>query len=219
MSRSTMTGPALGAAALLGGGVYMMRGSKSKNQDATNDPAGVARKKEQADAKRDLGLGGAGVGGNTNTGGTELGSGLASGNTGENQGRWRQASGRDVPRENLPSGGVGGGYGGNNANTRAVEHTKGSSTGGGSGAGENKTQGVGEMLQGALGSKGSRENEQDRGHEGGPGGRGRPEGAQGIDRQDTKVWSHYGESPTKRGGGPFDKHRKDVTASGVNPDR
>ncbi|KAL2758881.1 hypothetical protein ACRALDRAFT_1069063 [Sodiomyces alcalophilus JCM 7366] len=218
MSRSNMTAPALGAAALLGGGIYLMRGRKAKTQDATNDPAGVARKKEQANAKRDLGLGGAGVGGNTQTGGTEIGSGLASGNTGENQGRRRQSPAGDVPRENLPSGGVGGGYGANNTNTRAIEHSKGTGTGGSGSIGE-KAKGVGEMIQGKLGTTGSRENEQDRGQEGGPGGTPMPEGVHGVDRQDTKVWSNYSESPTKRGGSPFDKHRKDVTASGVNPDR
>lgn len=211
-----MTGPALGVAAVLGGGIYLMRGRSSSKQDATNDPAGVARKKEQANAKRDLGLGGAGVGGNKVTGGTEIASGMASGNTGENQGRWRQAPGGDVPRENLPSGGVGGGYGGNNADTLALGKSNGGSSGS---SGQNKTQGLGEMLESAVGMGSSEGNPQDRGFSGGPGGRPKPEGAQGVDIQDTKVWSHYGESPTKRGGSPFDKHRKDVTAEGVNPDR
>ncbi|KAF6830885.1 hypothetical protein CPLU01_07074 [Colletotrichum plurivorum] len=193
MSRQNLTAPLLGAAAVLGGGIYYMRKPSSTSGDAaqqitnenkhrpTSDEM-VANKKQQADAKRDLGLGGAGVGNNYMTGGTELGSGKKADNPN-----------RDVPKgpkEKFPSdaGAIGGGPGRGNANSRAIE-THGPSSGGGSSGG-----GISSTLQGIFGTGGSKEGDRPS----------RP--------VDTKIASHHADTPTNRGGSPWDKHRKDVTS-------
>ncbi|KAK2729402.1 hypothetical protein CKAH01_10216 [Colletotrichum kahawae] len=178
--------PIAAGAVLLGGGLYAFN-RHVKPSNPSGDPAQqvfdtkkprptadeVANKKQQADAKRDLGMGGAGVGTNHATGGTDLGSGLKSGNT-ENPNRDTPKG----PKEKFPSdaGAIGGGHGRGNANTRAIE------------------------THGPLGSIF------------GTGG-----GSQGKERHqrpvDTKVASHMADTPTNRGGSPWDKHRRDVTAT------
>lgn len=202
MSRSKLTTPALGAVALIGGGLFYSR--RGKSSDATPPQSEVDRKKERANAKRDLGLGGAGVGGNAITGGTELASGLGSGNSKENPTRATQKPAGDVPRDQLPSGGVGGGYGGSNANSRSIELQKPGTPGTGTGTGTGTS--AGEKLQGIFGTTGSRSE-------------GPTTEKHGVDPKDTKVWSHHADTPTNRGGSPFDKHRRDVTAAAENPDR
>ncbi|KAK2025114.1 hypothetical protein LX32DRAFT_703994 [Colletotrichum zoysiae] len=227
MSRQNFAAPLMGAAALVGGGVYYMRQPSNTSGDAaqqvanadkprlTSDETAAAtdkateRRKRAADAKRDNGLGGAGVGFNNNTGGAELSSGNQSGTS---------ADRRDAPRgpkEKFPddAGQVGGGYGGGNANTRAVEThgpsmTPGSSTatgavgggksgsgGGGDAVSSSNGSGIGSKLQGFFGTGGGQGGEKKR-----------------QAPVDTKIASHHADTPTNRGGSPWDKHRRDVTA-------
>ncbi|TDZ13683.1 hypothetical protein Cob_v013162 [Colletotrichum orbiculare MAFF 240422] len=253
MSRQGFPAAIVGGAALLGGGLYFARKPASTGDPAQQTHGDKSRptadeveaKKERANAKRDLGMGGAGVGGNHVTGGTELGSGLRSGNT-ENPNRERQQG----PTDKMPSdaGAIGGGPGRANSNTRAIE-THGpsmspSSANPGTG-GENKSGG------GSGGSGGSTNNSSNNnnssnsssnnnsdsykkqgtsgdshgntsGSNTSGGGSGFSEKLHGLfggqgerPRQapvDTKVASHMSDTPTNRGGSPWDKHRKDVTA-------
>ncbi|OLN88329.1 hypothetical protein CCHL11_00206 [Colletotrichum chlorophyti] len=190
MSSRSYAAPALGASAFLGGMIYFARKPPATSGDAaqqipnenkprpTSDEV-VSNRKQQADAKRDLGLGGAGVGMNQTTGGTELGSGLKSGNT--------QNPNRDSPKgptDKMPSdaGEIGGGQGRGKANTRAIE-----------------THGP---LQGFFGTGGNKDGE-------------RPKQAP----VDTKIPSNHADTYTKRGGSPFDKHTKDVTATSNTSER
>ncbi|KAH0425262.1 hypothetical protein CcaCcLH18_11096 [Colletotrichum camelliae] len=198
--------PIAAGAVLLGGGLYAFN-RHVKPSNPSGDPAQqvfdtkkprptadeVANKKQQADAKRDLGMGGAGVGTNHATGGTDLGSGLKSGNT-ENPNRDTPKG----PKEKFPSdaGAIGGGHGRGNANTRAIE-THGPSMSPGSSAGVSNTEGgISQKLGSIFGTGG---------------------GSQGKERHqrpvDTKVASHMADTPTNRGGSPWDKHRRDVTAA------
>ncbi|GKT48160.1 uncharacterized protein ColSpa_08341 [Colletotrichum spaethianum] len=221
MSRQNLAVPLMGAAALLGGGVYYARKPSNTSGDAsqqianadkprpTSDEMATQDRKRAADAKRDNGLGGAGVGLNNNTGGAELSSGTRSGSSGN----------RDTPKgpsEKFPSdaGQIGGGYGGGNSNTRAIEThgpsmSPGSSTatgalgggksnGGGGGsdtASSSNGSGVGSKLQGFFGTGGGQNGEKKR-----------------QAPVDTKIASHHADTPTNKGGSPWDKHRKDVTS-------
>jgi len=224
MSGSKYTTPALAAAAIIGGGIYMTRSgnpgarTQTKPQSEGDD---VARKREHADAKRDMVGGGAGVGNNKMTMGPEVGAGI----------KYTDNPQRDSPkpntsRDNLPSGGVSGGYGGNNSNAASIEMGPSGSGGSGlfswlfgtskthqssspSGSGGERNAGTsndkshkdrhapGETLQGLAGTGGSSTREQSN-----------PE----DDPKNTKIKSNVADSPSKRGGSPFDKHRKDVTA-------
>ncbi|KAL0936095.1 uncharacterized protein CTRU02_208310 [Colletotrichum truncatum] len=244
MSRQNLAAPLLGAAALVGGGVYYTR----KSTDTSGDPAQqthggkprpttdevVANKKQQADAKRDLGLGGAGVGMNQTTGGTELGSGLKSGNT-ENPNRDAPKG----PKDKFPSdaGEIGGGQGRGKTNARSIEW-QGPSTGGSAGDSSAGSVGGGPSAQssnkedskdkpssssyaGSQGNTGGGTDSNSVGSQGGISQRLQGFFRQGGDQEgekprqapmDTKVASNLSDTPTKRGGSPFDKHRKDVTA-------
>ncbi|KAK2006308.1 hypothetical protein LZ32DRAFT_102406 [Colletotrichum eremochloae] len=222
MSRQNFAVPLMGAAALVGGGVYYMRQPSNTSGDAaqqiansdksrpTSDETATESRKRAADAKRDNGLGGAGVGFNNNTGGAELSTGNQSGTSADRQGAPKG------PKDKFPSdaGQVGGGHGSGNANTRAVEThgpsmTPGSSTatgavGGGKSSGggggsdttsSSNSSGIGSKLQGFFGTGGSQDGEKKR-----------------QAPMDTKVMSHHADTPTNKGGSPFDKHRRDVTA-------
>ncbi|KAK1585073.1 uncharacterized protein LY79DRAFT_519508 [Colletotrichum navitas] len=227
MSRQNLAVPLMGAAALVGGGVYYMRQPSNTSGDpaqqiantdkrrptsdeTTSDKATESRKRA-ADAKRDNGLGGAGVGFNNNTGGAELSSGNQSGTSADGRGAPKG------PKEKFPNdaGQVGGGYGSGNANTRAVEThgpsmTPGSSTatgavgggkssggggGGGDAASSSNSSGIGSKLQGFFGTGGGQGGEKVR-----------------QAPVDTKIASNHADTPTKKGGSPWDKHRRDVTA-------
>ncbi|WYZ35093.1 hypothetical protein EsH8_I_001369 [Colletotrichum jinshuiense] len=216
MSRQSLAAPLMGAAAVLGGGVYYARQPSNTSGDPAQQVSNadhprpssdevVAQKRQHANAKRDLGLGGAGVGNNHATGGTDIGSGLLSGNT-EDPSR----STAKGPTEKFPSdaGQVGGGHGRGNSNTRAIE-THGPSTSPGSstltgalkgensssgGGGGSSEGGISEKLHGLFTSGGK---------------------ASDKPRQapvDTKIASHHADTPTNKGGSPWDKHRRDVTA-------
>ncbi|KAI8293641.1 hypothetical protein K4K59_005606 [Colletotrichum sp. SAR11_240] len=197
--------PIAAGAVLLGGGLYAFN-RHVKPENPAGDPAQqvfntnkprptadeVANKKQQADAKRDLGMGGAGVGMNQMTGGTDIGSGLKSGNT-DNPNRDTPKG----PKDKFPSdaGAIGGGQGRGNANSRAIE-----THGPGSSAGASNTEGgISQKLGSMFGTGG---------------------GSQGKERHqrpvDTKVASHMADTPTNRGGSPWDKHRKDVTAAAAS---
>ncbi|GJC80358.1 hypothetical protein ColLi_03196 [Colletotrichum liriopes] len=214
MSRQNLAVPLMGAAALLGGGVYYARKPSNTSGDAsqqianadkarpTSDETATENRKRAADAKRDNGLGGAGVGTNNATGGAELSTGNRSGSS----------ANHDAPKgpsEKFPSdaGEIGGGHGRGNSNTRAIEThgpsmSSGSSTatgalgGGGSGTTSSSNgSGIGSKLQGFFGTGGSQDGEKKR-----------------QAPVDTKIASHHADTPTNKGGSPWDKHRKDVTA-------
>lgn len=203
MSKQSFAAPAVAVAALLGGGVYMFSG-----RSASEAPDNVTKKRQQADAKRDLTGGGAGVGGTAQVMGAELGAGMKSGNTDNPN---RDAPKSNTSRENLPSGGVAGGHGGNNSNTASIE--MGSSGSGGQGLmssifgktapqtpssnSNSSSSGLGETLQGLAGTGGSTSRDQ---------------GNSENDPKNTKIKSNKAETPTNRGGSSFDKHRRDVTA-------
>lgn len=92
---------AVGIATLLGMSVYSMRTAHSSTSNKAQD-------------KRELGLRGAGIGGNKNAGGPEFGTNSVE--------RKEQTT---APKSELPSGGVGGGEGKGGTSARAVElHTR-----------------------------------------------------------------------------------------------
>lgn len=247
MSRSKLTAPVLGAAALLGGGLYVTSGRKGNPSGAdaaqqipdqsqqprpdADEVAQAQKRREHNNGKRDLLGGGVGVGANANTGGTEIGSGIKKGNTDNPN---RETSGTDAPLDKLPSGGLAGGYGGGNTNTRAIE--KGASGvaetvsnaksnaggmlsgwfggGGGGGGGDDrklspKTKDGSESQDGSSGNRSASQMLQGLA---GTGGTSAGE-APGLDRKNTKIMSHHADAPTNRGGSPHDKHRRDVTAT------
>ncbi|KAH7350162.1 hypothetical protein B0T11DRAFT_138537 [Plectosphaerella cucumerina] len=218
MSKQSFAVPAVAVATLLGGGVYMFNKNGRPEASAVPSSSDESKKRQQANAKRDLAGGGVGVGGTAQVMGAEVGAGLNSGNT-DNPNRDHPKP--NTSRENLPSGGVAGGHGGNNSNTASIE--MGSSGSGGKGllssifgksdatpspqAPVNSKSGssspgsgassVSEMLQGAAGTGGSTSRDQ---------------GNSEDDPKNTKIKSNHGDTPTKKGGSPWDKHRKDVTA-------
>ncbi|KAK1994536.1 hypothetical protein LX36DRAFT_200212 [Colletotrichum falcatum] len=220
MSRQNLAVPLMGAAAMVGGGVYYMRQPSNTSGDAaqqvanadkprpSSDDTAADGRRRAADAKRDNGLGGAGVGFNNNTGGAELSSGNQSGTGADRRGAPKG------PKDKFPddAGQVGGGYGAGNSNTRAIEThgpsmTPGSSSatgalgggksgnGGADSAGGSNGSGIGSKLQGFFGTGGGQGGEKKR-----------------QSPVDTKIASHHADTPTNRGGSPFDKHRRDVTA-------
>ncbi|KAF4453419.1 hypothetical protein FALBO_15990 [Fusarium albosuccineum] len=91
------------AVTLLGAGIYY----KSRKAPEVSDEQA---RRDRAQAKKDEGLSGAGIGGNAVTGGHEL--------SHVNPDR---KEGTTAPPEKLPSGGVGGGVGGGGANVRSIE--------------------------------------------------------------------------------------------------
>ncbi|KAJ4203908.1 hypothetical protein NW767_004766 [Fusarium falciforme] len=91
--------------ALLGAGIYYK--SRSKPQVSEEQA-----RRDRAQAKKDEGLSGAGVGGNAVTGGHEL-----------SHANPQRTEGSTAPPEKLPSGGVGGGVGAGDANVRSIEMT------------------------------------------------------------------------------------------------
>ncbi|WQF77505.1 hypothetical protein CDEST_02519 [Colletotrichum destructivum] len=221
MSRQNLAIPLMGAAALVGGGVYYARTPSSTSGDAaqqisntakprpTSDQTATEDRKRAADAKRDNGLGGAGVGMTNNTGGAELSTGNRSGASGN-------SDTPKGPRDKFPSdaGEIGGGHGRGNSNTRAIEThgpsmTPGSSTatgalGGGKDKGSgsapdtsNQSSGVGSKLQGFFGTGGGEAQKGEKSRQA---------------PLDTKIASHHADTPTNKGGSPWDKHRRDVTA-------
>lgn len=206
----------MGAAALLGGGIYYVRkpsttagdpaqqiANNADNSRPSSDAVAEQRKKA-ADAKRDNGLGGAGIGTNTGaTGGAELSTGNRGGSSAD----------RDTPKgpkDKFPSdaGEIGGGPGRANSNTRAIEThgpsmTPGSSTLTGaltgksngpstSGSSDSSGEGIGSKIQGFF-TGSSKGNEKPR-----------------QSPVDTKIVSHSPDTPTNRGGSPWDKERRDV---------
>ncbi|KAL0781800.1 hypothetical protein CaCOL14_003135 [Colletotrichum acutatum] len=216
MSRQNYAVPLMGAAALLGGGIYYVRQPSTSSGDPAQQIANNAdnsrpssdavaeQRKKAADAKRDNGLGGAGIGTNTGaTGGAELSTGNRGGSSAD----------RDTPKgpkEKFPSdaGEIGGGPGRANSNTRAIEThgpsmTPGSSTLTGaltgksngpstSGSSGSSGEGIGSKIQGFFTSS-SKSNEKPR-----------------QSPVDTKIVSHSPDTPTNRGGSPWDKERRDV---------
>lgn len=104
--------PLVGATALTGGFIYYRAPSKNA---ATGGQAERTRQKRDKEA-----LSGAGVGGNATSGGHEtgqVGSGVQPG-TGDKE---RTPVTTAESRDQLPSGGVGGGVGGGGANVRSIE--------------------------------------------------------------------------------------------------
>lgn len=91
--------------ALLGAGIYY----KSRSKPQVSDEQA---RRDRAQAKRDEGLSGAGIGGNAVTGGHEL-----------SHVNPQRTEGSTAPLEKLPSGGVGGGVGAGGANVRSIEMT------------------------------------------------------------------------------------------------
>ncbi|RSL84362.1 hypothetical protein CEP51_003946 [Fusarium floridanum] len=91
--------------ALLGAGIYY----KSRSKPQVSDEQA---RRDRAQAKRDEGLSGAGIGGNAVTGGHEL-----------SHVNPQRSEGSTAPLEKLPSGGVGGGVGAGGANVRSIEMT------------------------------------------------------------------------------------------------
>lgn len=69
--------------------------------------------------------------------------------------------------------------------------------GSGGTSGPSDSRSLSEMLQGAAGTGGATS---------------RNQGDLEHDPKNTKIKSNHADTPTKRGGSPFDKHRKDVTA-------
>ncbi|GJC92591.1 hypothetical protein ColKHC_01417 [Colletotrichum higginsianum] len=211
MSRQNLAIPLMGAAALVGGGVYYARTPSSTSGDAaqqisntakprpTSDQTATEDRKRAADAKRDNGLGGAGVGMNNNTGGAELSTGNRSGASGNS----------DTPKVPSDAGEIGGGHGRGNSNTRAIEThgpsmTPGSSTATGAlGGGKDKGSGSAPTLrtkaplQGFFGTGGGEAQKGEKSRQA---------------PLDTKIASHHADTPTNKGGSPWDKHRRDVTA-------
>lgn len=125
MSAQRFFAPAAAGATALGGYLYYNSQKPQKSR--------VEQRQERSQAKRDAGLGGAGVGQNAVTGLFEKGgpgSGVPTANTDPDR-----AVKTDAPREKLPSGGVGGGVGAGGANVRAIDiNTKQPSYGDGAGA-------------------------------------------------------------------------------------
>ncbi|QUC22235.1 uncharacterized protein UV8b_06476 [Ustilaginoidea virens] len=97
---------AAAGAALIGGTIYATRGRKEKSGPE------VAR--NRARAKRELGLGGAGIGGNVLSGGPEAGAAPPR----PDRDPERRAKTTADSRDDLPSGGVGGGEGAGGASAR-----------------------------------------------------------------------------------------------------
>ncbi|KAM0430610.1 hypothetical protein ACHAPT_005963 [Fusarium lateritium] len=106
--------------AVLGAGIYYKTRSKPQVSDEQD-------RRDRAQAKKNEGLGGAGIGGNAVTGGHEL-----------SHANSQRSEGTTAPPEKLPSGGVGGGVGGGGANVRSIEMSAkqrdGSSSSGASGS-------------------------------------------------------------------------------------
>lgn len=103
--------PGLGATALVGGYFYYREPSANPSKGGQAERTRQKRDKEA--------LGGAGIGGNATSGGHETGqpgSGIQPG-TGDVE---RNVD-TSAPKDKLPAGGVGGGHGGGNSNTRAVD--------------------------------------------------------------------------------------------------
>ncbi|OAA32314.1 hypothetical protein AAL_01646 [Moelleriella libera RCEF 2490] len=96
---------ATAGAAAIGGAFYATRGSKSSAQ----------ARKDAADSKRDLGLGGVGVGGNVLTGGPE------SGPPRPDKDPQRSTKTTAESRDKLPSGGLGGGEGAGGSSARKTD--------------------------------------------------------------------------------------------------
>lgn len=115
-SKARLLIPAIATIGLVGIVVNSRRSTdadKDKSKDAHEGATG-----NRARAKRDSdGLSGAGVGGNMQSGGVEEGAG-PSDKGGPGGGRVQTTA---SSRDELPAGGVGGGHGGGNSNTRAVE--------------------------------------------------------------------------------------------------
>lgn len=124
------------------------------------------RRRDAKEAKRAEGLSGAGVGGNFTTGGHELSSKTD-----------REPEAATVPKEKLPSGGVGGGVGAGGANVRAIEMKPYDVAGTSS-----SRAGVSGALHGLFSTTGTKE-----------------ELSREPDTKNTKVASHYEYTPTKRG--------------------
>ncbi|KAF4977553.1 hypothetical protein FZEAL_5924 [Fusarium zealandicum] len=95
--------PVTAGITLLGAGVYY---STKKNPEVSDEEA----RRSRGQAKKNEGLGGAGIGGNAVTGGHEL-----------SHANSDRKEGTTAPPEKLPSGGVGGGVGAGGANVRAIE--------------------------------------------------------------------------------------------------
>ncbi|KAL6357436.1 hypothetical protein LRP88_07602 [Fusarium phalaenopsidis] len=170
--------------ALLGAGIYYK--SRSKPQVSEEQA-----RRDRAQAKRDEGLSGAGVGGNAVTGGHEL-----------SHVNPQRSEGSTAPLEKLPSGGVGGGVGAGGANVRSIEMTakqrggttrgwRATMTGRPRGGTRRTTistslesgQSLSQTLQGAFGQGGKRAAEPD---------------DQNADFHNTKIASNHAETPTKR---------------------
>ncbi|OAA44802.1 hypothetical protein NOR_03556 [Metarhizium rileyi] len=122
MSREKVIMTAAAGAGLIGATIYATRATPTETQD----------KRNKAQQKRDLGLGGAGIGGNHMAGGTERGPPPGPGD-GDPKRQVTTAESRDK----LPSGAIGGGEGAGGSGARRTQLSfPGSSTLGSSG-GEN----------------------------------------------------------------------------------
>ncbi|KEY69711.1 hypothetical protein S7711_03196 [Stachybotrys chartarum IBT 7711] len=139
--------PAVAGVGLVGAAVYATTRPKKDPED---------QRRDRVQAKRDSGLGGAGVGGNFTTGGFETGQ-VGSGTTSSTHDSDRKID-TDASRDQLPSGGVGGGVGGGGMNTRATEMTtkkQGGDYGDHTGSGSHKSSGQDSVSSGGSSSASS----------------------------------------------------------------
>lgn len=153
------------------------------------------QRRQRVEHMRGEGLGGAGIGQTTNTGGHETaqpGSGVAPAQYDESR-----KSGTTAKKEDLPSGGVGGGVGRGGANVRAIEiapktpHQTGTST----------QASASSFLGGLFGTGGAT-------------------AGTGTDPEtkDTRVASNYAGTPTKRHADWHDQHQPRVERPGQSED-
>ena len=140
MSKRNVAMVAAAGAAVITAGLYGT--GNRKGAESQGEPS-----RHRAQAKRDLGLGGAGVGGNQMVGSTELG---ASAGRPDNDPEGKQVT-TAASRSELPSGGVGGGEGAGKTNARSIELPTGSKSVGTSAAGTNKKVSLSRFAVNTLG--------------------------------------------------------------------
>lgn len=203
MSAQRFLVPAAVGTTALGGFIYYRSTGSSEPKSREQ------QRRERADAKRDAGLAGAGVGQNATTGSVEAG-GPGSGVPTANMDPDRKVK-TDAPKEKLPSGGVGGGVGAGGMSARVVDisakkSTDGGSSGGswfGGGGGGSKSSTDDKSSSNSSSSSSGGASSASQGLQGlaGTGGKtAAPREGEGehVKHHDTKVYSNHANTPTKR---------------------